>query len=169
MLPFQLVSMLLKTGLNVPKSQVTSEINPTVDPVGLTEPPKLLMIDYVLQMVLLNFYQFLILQDVVDFYPVSLWDVTEDKLEPHGLGSNIPESLPEEIMVTKLNVIHTPCQNVTITSKTHLTQNVPMSHKSNQPAVNLVLPETELIINPTNITEKPHTLWLHHQKSNKIC
>jgi len=65
------------------------EINLTVDHVGLLEQLKLLMIDYVLKITehSILHYQLQILLHVVDFSHVSLKDVTEDKLVPHGNGS----------------------------------------------------------------------------------
>jgi len=84
------------------------EINQTVDHAGLTELLKLTMIDYVLKLMdnLPLLYQQLILLDVVDSSVVSVWDVTEDKSELHGLGSKIPELLLEEILVINQLVIH---------------------------------------------------------------
>jgi hypothetical protein len=86
------------------------EINQTVDHVGHTEPLKLTMIDYVLKLTdnSLLLYQLLILLHVVDSSVVSVWDVTEDKSELHGLGSKIPELFLEEILVINQLVIHIP-------------------------------------------------------------
>jgi len=68
------------------------------------------MIDYVLKLMehLTLLYLLLILPHVVDSSTVSHKDVTEDKLEPHGLGSKIPELSVEEISKILKPVIHIP-------------------------------------------------------------
>jgi len=71
--------MLEPNGLIVPMLLVTSEINQTVDLAGPMELLKLSMIEPALKMESNTYYQLLILLDVVDFYLVSQWDVTEDK------------------------------------------------------------------------------------------
>lgn len=93
------------------------EINLTADHVGLMEPPKLTMIDYVLKLTELSIllYLPLIPQHVVDSSVVSHRDVTEDKLELLGLGLKVLVSSLEEISMIKLLVILTPCNNVDIT------------------------------------------------------
>jgi len=93
------------------------EINQNVVHAGLTELLKLTMIDYVLKLTehSLKLYQLLIPPHVVDSSVVSVWDVTEDKSELHGLGSKIPELSQEQILVTNNLVILTLCHNVDIT------------------------------------------------------
>lgn len=108
------LSILLKTGQIVLITSTKSEIKPTLDLVGLSEPPMLSITEDVLpeNLMLLNYFLKPILLDVVDFCHVSLWDVTEVKLEPHGLGSKTLELLPEEISELQDSVMITPCHNV---------------------------------------------------------
>jgi len=115
------------------------------------------MIDYVLKLTgnSLLHYQQLTLLDVVDSYHVSQWDVTEDKLEPHGLGSKIPELFQEEISEIVKPVIHIPCNNVLTTLIQPLYQDAPMLNKLIQLAAKLAL-ETTLIMLTIN------TKLLHH-------
>jgi hypothetical protein len=141
-----------------------------VDHVGLTELLKLTMIDYVLKLMdnLPLLYQLLILLDVVDSLAVSVWDVTVDKLELHGLGSKILELFQEEISLILLLVILIPCQNVeTIMVMLLIMLNVKMLNKFHQ-HVELLVQEIKLIINLINI--KQHLLILYHQlmQLNKI-
>lgn len=112
----QNLSILLKTGQIVLITSTKSEIKLTVDLVGLSEPPMPSTTEDVLpeNLMLLNYFLKPTPADVVDFYLVSLWDVTEDKLEPHGTGSKTPESLPEEISELLDSVMITPCHNVLI-------------------------------------------------------
>jgi len=111
------------------------EINLTVDHVGLMELLKLTMIDYVLKLMelSLHYYQLQILLHVVDSSAVSVKDVTEDKLELHGLGSKIPELYLEEILVINKLVIHTQCQFVDIMLTKLNIQHVLMLKKLTQP------------------------------------
>jgi len=103
-------------GQNVPPSDML-EINLTVDHVGHTELPKHIMIDYVLKLTEHSTlcYQQQIPPHVVDSSVVSLKDVTEDKSEPHGLGSKITELSPEEILQILKLVILILCNNVLTT------------------------------------------------------
>lgn len=65
----------------------------------------------------------------MDSCHVSQWDVTEDKLELHGDGSNVLESLLEEISDQKIHVILTLCHSVIIMLMTKNTQIVLTSNK----------------------------------------
>jgi len=89
------------------------EINQTVDLAGLTEPPKLSMIDIALKatVLTLSFYQLLIPLHAVDSFHVYQWDAMEDKLVPHGAGSKEPVLFLEEISVIKTPVSLTPWNN----------------------------------------------------------
>lgn len=79
-------------GLNVQLLD-TLEIKVTVDPVGLMEQLKLIMIDYVLKLMehLTLSYLLLTQLHVADSSLVYHKDVTEVKSELHGVGSLEPE------------------------------------------------------------------------------
>ena len=146
----------------------TQEINLTVDHVGLTEPPKLIMIDYVLKLTELSILHYLLLipPDVVDSYHVSQWDVTEDKSELLGPGSNHTELSLEEILEIKIPVIHIPWLNVTITLIQPNIQHVPPFHQLPQNVTKLVT-ETVLLIVQIN-TKLPHHMELDQSIKLKL-
>lgn len=135
------------------------EIKPTVDHVGLMEPPKLITIDYASKPTELMILHYLLLTPllVVDSSVVSHKDVTEDKSEPHGLGSKTLESSPEETSQIPRPVTHIPCQNVPTTSTQLNTQIAPQLNKSTQP-VTPNAQETVLIIALTKYMLHHHIL-----------
>lgn len=153
-------------GQNVPVLD-TQEINLIVDHVGLTEPPKLIMIDYVLKLVLhsIHLYLLQIPLDVVISGIVYHKDVMEDKSELHGIGSKVQELLPEQIMEINKLVSHIPWLNVTTTLIQLNIHHVIQFHQLPQ-LVEQLAQEIMLIITVINTKLLHHMVFQHH-KLNK--
>lgn len=141
-----------------------------MDHVGLTELPKLSMIEIVSKLMekILLYSQLLILLDVVLSYHVSLWDVTEDKSELLGVGLIELVLLPEEILVIKLHVILILWKNVLTTLVELEKKTVVMSNKLILLVVKLVVLEMVLIILAIKIKLKPVIHYHQLIVSNKI-
>ena len=111
------ISIQEQTGQIAPQSSTTFVTSPIVDPAGLSELQKHLMI--VLALHLAEPWPRCILLPIQQLAAISSsanqWDAMVDKLEPHGIGSRAKESLPEDRKVMDNFVTTTLWTNVLIT------------------------------------------------------